>query len=359
MATLWGKQWARRELLAHIGDIGQVAAVRPVQFTDGAEAGVHAFEIETGCGFNFTVLDSRGMDIGKASYKGYPLAWQSQTGAIHPALYEPEGFGWLRGFHGGLLNTCGLTTMGAPSEDHGQHLGLHGRASYTPASNLQWGGEWEGDEYKLYLRGTLKEAAVFQEHLLLTRTITTCLGAKSLTLHDRVHNAGFQRTEQMLLYHINLGFPIVEDGSELIAPFAETTPRDAEAEIEKETFNLLHAPRHGYQEKVYFHRLKHLPDGTTFAAVLNRARGLGVYVRLNVHQFPYLTQWKMLGQGTYTVGIEPGNALVLGRAREREEGRLQFLEPDETREYETEIGVLEGEPEIREFERQIAGIMQL
>lgn len=358
MATLWGRQWTRRELLAHMGDISQVASVRPVQLTDGIEAGVHALEIETGSGFAFSVLASRGMDIGKASYKGLPLAWQSQTGAIHPAFHEPEGFGWLRGFHGGLLNTCGLTTMGAPSEDAGQSLGLHGRASYTPASNLQWGGEWEGDEYRLYLRGTLKEAAVFQEHLLLKRTITTYLGAKSLTLHDCVHNAGFQRTEHMLLYHINLGFPIVEDGAEFVAPFAETTPRDAEAAIEKETFHSLHSPRPGYKEKVYFHRLKHLPDGTTFAAVLNRARALGVYVRLNANQFPYLTQWKMLGQGTYTVGIEPGNALVLGRAHEREEGRLLFLEPDETREYETEIGVLEGEQEIAAFERQIAGIMQ-
>jgi len=322
------------------------------------EAGVHAFDIETGSGLNFTVLASRGMDIGKAQYKGYPLAWHSQTDAIHPAFHEPEGLGWLRGFHGGLLNTCGLSTMGAPSEDVGKSLGLHGRASYLPASNLQWGGDWDRDEYRIYLRGTLKEAAVFQEHLLLTRTITTSLGAKAFTLHDRVHNAGFKRTEQMLLYHINLGFPIVEDGSEFVAPFAETTPRDAEAEMEKETFHLLHAPRPDYQEKVYFHRLLHLQDGTTFAGILNNKRALGVYIRLNVRQFPYLTQWKMLGQGTYTVGIEPGNALVLGRAREREEGRLQFLEPDETREYEIEIGVLEGESELEVFKREIAGIQR-
>jgi hypothetical protein len=358
MAALWGKQWTRRELLAHVGDIRQIADVRPVQFTDGMETGVRAFELYTGSGLQFTALASRGMDIGQAHYKGYPLAWHSQTDVIHPAFYEPEGFGWLRGFHGGLLNTCGLSTMGAPSEDEGKSLGLHGRASYIPASNLQWGGEWEGDEYRLYLKGTLKEAAVFQEHLFLHRTMTASLGAKSFTLHDRVHNAGFTQTEQMLLYHINLGFPIVEEGSELVAPFAGTTPRDSEAEIERESFHLLHAPRAGYKEKVYFHRLKHHSDGRTAIGVLNRERGLGVYVRLQVNQFPYLTQWKMLGQGTYTVGIEPGNALVMGRARERAEGRLQFLEPDETCEYEIEIGVLDGESEMAAFEHEIAGIMQ-
>ena len=50
-----------------------------------------------------------------------------------------------------------------------------------------------------------------------------------------------------------------------------------------------------------------------------------------------------MGEGTYVVGMEPGNALVLGRDVERESGRLQFLEPGERREYDLEIGVVEGE----------------
>lgn len=42
--------------------------------------------------------------------------------------------------------------------------------------------------------------------------------------------------------------------------------------------------------------------------------------------------------------------MVLGRARERAEGRLQYLEPYETREYEIEIGVLDGESELAAFD---------
>lgn len=356
MAHLWGKEWTRRALLERIGDIRQIADVRAVKLVDGFEEGITNLEFYTGSGLSFNALAGRGMDIGLAHYKGMPLAWHSQTDAIHAAYHEPEGFGWLRGFHGGLLNTCGLTTMGAPSEEDGKRLGLHGRASYTPARNLQYGGEWKGDEYWLSARGVLKEAAVFQENVRLYRELNTRLGAKSFTLHDRVHNAGFERVEHMLLYHINLGFPVLDEGAEFLAPFSRTKPRDEEAELEKENFAQMHAPRPGYKEKVYFHQLKKREDGLTLTAVVNRARDLGVYVRFNMNQFPFLTQWKMLGQGTYTLGIEPGNALVLGRARERAAKRLQFLEPDEIREYQIEIGVVDSAEEINALEEEIRGL---
>ena len=52
---------------------------------------------------------------------GRPLAWRSPTGNIAPGLYEPQGIGWLRGFHGGLLTTCGLRNTGIPSDDEGEH----------------------------------------------------------------------------------------------------------------------------------------------------------------------------------------------------------------------------------------------
>ena len=61
----------------------------------------------------------------------------------------------------------------------------------------------------------------------------------------------------------------------------------------------------------------------------------------------------MMGEGIYVVGMEPGNALVEGRAREREEGRLKFLKPGEEKKYWLEIGVLCGRGELKEFEEKI------
>jgi len=136
MVALFGRHWTRAELLERVGDVSQVGGARLVTFAEGPEAGVAVAELRTGSGLAFAVLPGRGMDIGFAEYRGMPLCWRSSTGEIGAAFYEPAGEGWLRGFSGGLMATCGLTTAGWPSTDEGQALPLHGRASYLPARNV-------------------------------------------------------------------------------------------------------------------------------------------------------------------------------------------------------------------------------
>ena len=122
------------------GDISQIAGVRLKTFADGAARGIRVADVETGSGFRFSVLIDRGMDIGPASWSGRPLDWESGTGAVHPALYDPAGVGWLRSFGGGLMIGCGLDNVGAACSDDGEDLGLHGRLSHTPAELTGCGG---------------------------------------------------------------------------------------------------------------------------------------------------------------------------------------------------------------------------
>lgn len=355
MPALFGRNISVGELLQKVGDISQVARVKSVRLIEGVEDGVLGFDFMTGSGLTFSVLASRGMDISAAHYKGKPLAWRSATGDAHPYTYEPEKFGWLRGFYGGLVTTCGYSTMGFPSEDDGQQLGLHGRASYTPAYHLAWGGEWRGEDYVLFAQGKLREAIVFGENLELTRRIETQLGATWLRIHDVVKNLGYKRTPHMILYHINLGFPVVDEGAEVVLPSKEVTPRTEIAAKDIGIWNRLIAPTPGFSEQVYFHKMGAKADGVVLCGIVNRAceGGYGVYVRYNRNQLPYFTQWKMMGQGEYVVGLEPGNALVQGRVEERAAGRLQYLDPGETREYILEIGVLDGAEAIARFEEEV------
>jgi Domain of unknown function (DUF4432) len=58
-----------------------------------------------------------------------------------------------------------------------------------------------------------------------------------------------------------------------------------------------------------------------------------VRVAYKQSEFPHLTVWKMMGEGEYVCGIEPANCKVLGRAAEREAGRLQHIAPGETRRF--------------------------
>lgn len=64
---------------------------------------------------------------------------------------------------------------------------------------------------------------------------------------------------------------------------------------------------------------------------------------------PYFSEWKMMGEGDYVVGMEPCNTKCMNRSDLRQQGLLPFLEPGETREIRLEIGVLSGDAEIRAF----------
>lgn len=353
MPQLWGRDWSREELEQRVGDLAQIAGVRLVELADGKERGVRAAEIKTGSGLSFTVLIDRGLDISTAEYNGKALAWRSMTEDAHPTYFEPDGLGWLRTFYGGLLVTCGMTSAGAPCVDQGQPLGLHGRVSHLPAKNVYADAAWEGDRYRVWVRGKCQEAIVFSENLLLTREVSTYLGESRLFVHDVVENVGHARTEHMYLYHINIGFPVVDEGSRLISPSRSARPRDAEAEQGKEEYARLQAPTAGFKEKVYFHDLAADAEGYTQAAIANPALGHGVYIRYPKAQMPEFIEWKMMGVRNYVVGMEPANCSVLGRAAERERGTLQFLEPGERREYRLEIGVLDGTEAIERFGRDV------
>jgi hypothetical protein len=353
MARLYGRDWTRGELLQRVGDIQQLGGVRLVTLADGKERGVRAAEFRTGTGFQFTVLIDRGLDISAAEYCGRPLAWRSMTDEAHPMYYEPGGLGFLRTFYGGLLVTCGLSSVGPPEVDGAQSLGLHGRVSHLPAKNVWADGAWEGDEYRFWIRGKVQESVVFGENLLLTREISARLGENRLTVRDRVENVGYSPAEHMLLYHVNPGFPVVDAGSVLISPTRRAVPRDAAAEQGQEAYARFEAPTAEYAEKVYLHEMAAGPDGRVAVALVNRTLGHGVSLRYPMAALPSFVEWKMMGQGNYVVGIEPANCSVFGRSAERERGTLQRLEPGETREYELEIGVLTAGTEIEALEREV------
>ncbi|MEN3188944.1 MAG: DUF4432 family protein, partial [Atribacterota bacterium] len=210
MALIFGKEMTKEALLKRVGHISQIGGVRVAELQDGLERGVRIVDVVTGSGLQYTVLVDRGLDIAWTSYKGVSIGWRSHTENLSPFFFEPEGLGWLRGFHGGLMNTCGLTYAGAPCQDVSTHpfmseenLGLHGRVSYLPASNLVADGYWQGDDYVMEVSGKIREAIVFGDKLVMRRRISSRLGEKVIHIEDEILNDGWQESPFMILYHIN------------------------------------------------------------------------------------------------------------------------------------------------------------
>ncbi len=348
---LYGKDYTVKQLRKRVGNMDQLAAVRMVQLDEGNERPTRAALFHTGSGLEFTVLPDRCMDIAAARFNGKSMNWRATPGDVAPQYYEAAGVRWLRSYFGGMVTTCGLGNVGGPregSEFHGQ--GLHGRISNTPARNLQLVQEWQENQYVMHLSGTMREAVLFGENLSLKRTISTGLGARSFRIHDVLTNEGFKTSEYMLLYHCNVGFPAVDEHSEILTPSRCVAPRDVDARDAKEQWNRMDAPTHGYAEKVYFHDMVADEDGMVTVAILNDGfqsedDGFGVYIKYRKETLPRFTQWKMMGEQDYVVGLEPCTCGVGGRDVDAALGLLHTLAPDESKTFELEFGVVATQEE--------------
>jgi galactose mutarotase-like enzyme len=321
----------KTELLKYIGNLSQNGYCRHYILNDGWGRGMRATDINTGSGLQYTVLPDRGLDISLASYKGVNLVYQTCNGETHPSYYEPEGIGWLRTFGAGLLTTCGLTHLGPPCDDVGEQLGLHGRVSTIPSRQFADLSDWEGNDYRYKVKAIIEEGSLFGNKLKMEREITSVSGQNSILLTDKITNFGSKPSPFTILYHMNFGYPLLSENTELIIDPLKTIPRDADAVPGIKDIRSFVKPQQNFREQVFFHTMKGNPDGDVTVSVRNRKIGIAVNISINVNQLPYIAQWKMMGWGEYVLGIEPSNVLVQSRKTLRENNALPFLQPGESK----------------------------
>jgi galactose mutarotase-like enzyme len=339
---LFGRSLTARELRRRVGRLDQVAGVEPLVLDDGPARGVRALRVRTGSGLSFTVLPDRGMDLGAAEYGGTPITWLSPTGVVAPSFREVEGEGWLRSFHGGLLVTCGLQNVGPP----GEALGLHGRISNTPASRVSHEVRWDEEGCALEVRGEICEGQVFGANLVLRRSVSVRLGESQIWIEDTVANEGYAPEPLMLLYHVNFGWPLLDESARLVGPGdlgEPPEPRDAEARKGLENWDTFAAPMAGFRERVFYHRPRTDAEGWAEARLENPSLegGIALSVRFRPEELPHFVQWTMTGEGTYVVGLEPGTCRVGGYQKEEAEGRVIHLSPGESRRFRLQLEVSE------------------
>ncbi len=300
--------------------------------SQGAARGTRVIRVETGGGLSFDVLPDRALDVGAATYRGMPLAWISPTGFTAPAFASQRGTEWLRSFGGGLLTTCGLDAFGPPSEDDSGEYPMHGRISSSPARVTQVRVGEDG----ITIEGEVRQATVFGENLVLRRRITAPVGSGDLKIEDVVTNEAHTAAGHMILYHCNLGWPLISEHSSLDIPSRGLVPRDAAAEAGAATWHTLHAPQSGYAEQVFRHDFQDIGDAVI--GVENPDLDVRLRVRFDTMTLPGMHQWKMLGEGHYVLGIEPTNVnWSLGRASAALEGILPMLQPGESVRYALEF----------------------
>jgi len=337
------------------GHIQQLGGTRLVTLEDGSERGVRAVEFRTTTGLEFAAIVDRCLDLGWFRFGGRSVAWHSPAGFAGPWYREPDGLGFLRTFPGGLVVTCGLDHILFPETDpadtyrypgrSGTAYGLHGRASNTPATLRGYGEAWSGGQCTLYAEGEVRQAGGLAENLLLQRRIEADLDGHAVRWRDTVVNDGYQPTPHLLLYHINLGAPLIGPSTSFDAPVERVRWRSESATGPADAYRTVPPPRADFVEQVYSHQLAADPDGTVPVAVINwqePEHPWGVLLRYPAGGFPYFFQWRYFSAGTYVLGVEPSTNGLDGRQAARDSDELALLEPGESRSYQVDLSVLDG-----------------
>jgi hypothetical protein len=371
VTNLYGRSINAAVLAQRTGSLAQFGGVRLVTLENGVERGIRMLEFHTGSGLYFTVLVDRAMDIAEVSHKGRAIGWHSPTGFRHPGLHDYEGedgVGWVRSFSG-FLSTCGLDHILGPEEVSAENYnypyrksvkhGLHGRIGSIPAKLSGYGERWEGDRCILWAEGVVSQAAVFGEVLHLHRRIEADLGGNEIRLSDRVVNAGFAKTPHMFFYHINLGYPVIDEGSRYLAPISDVIYASHEEDgLQKQGvgYQRCPSPKMSFLEQVWAYEMAADSNGQVPVAVVNDLLGLGIKVETRKDQLPCAYQWQNFLAGNYVMAVEPSTHHIQGNSFARERGEMIWLNAGEERRYDTKFSILDGAEDIAKTEKLIASI---
>jgi hypothetical protein len=339
-----------------ISNPAQLGGIETAVLDNGIGRGTRIAWINTGTGLRYKVIIDRAMDIADAFYKENSITWLSHPGITAPVYFLNEGVNWLKTFGGGLLTTCGLTHVGGPENDSFGTRGLHDQISNLPAeieSIIQ--PDPARGRMDMSITGRIKQTQVLGPNLELKRTISGAIGRATIKIHDEVINRGNLPAPHMLLYHFNFGWPLVDEGTDIIWQ-GEWQSREGgiNNEIFRQGYNFRKCPppleeHNGNGEAVAFIDAAFDSSGQCTCGLHNAQIGIALVMRFQKKQLPWLTNWQHWGKGEYVTGIEPGTHPPVGQSKAREQKELIFLQSGESRSYDVELEVLENDMEINEF----------
>ena len=214
---------ALRRRVAHDA---QIARLDQVEVREGPARGSRALLGRTPSGLRFRVALDRGFDLEELEFRGRQLGWHGPSGLVAPDAASPDqegGLGLLRAFSGFLI-TCGYDHFGPARTGPADHFGyglrerqaypLHGRAAFLPATLTRAEIVWdEPGEPAIVITGEVRQAGLFGEVLVNRRRYVVPLERPELTIEDRVTNEGLRSVPHRMLYHVNLGWPLVDVGT--------------------------------------------------------------------------------------------------------------------------------------------------
>ena len=267
-----------------ISNFAQIASVNRYTITEGEGSGLDVIDCNNGK-LRFLVNVSKACDVMQLYHEGVNVSFVSKNG------FTKRELPFLNRFEGGMLYTCGLDSVGGR-----EGYELHGTFHNTPAKITHC----EVNENGICIEATVQSTALFGKNLSIKRKITSAVCGESVRVEDTLLNAGYADENYCLLYHVNVGYPMLDDGAALVADVETVAPRTPWAGESLDSMYQMKDSVVGEEECCYFLKLAK-PQIT----LVNERIGKRFTLSYSADTLPCFVEWKSMASGDYALGLEP------------------------------------------------------
>ncbi len=308
----------------YVGNSLQTSGAEQYILQNGKGGGMRFLYVRNGLGLECWISLDRAGDISRLNFKGDNFGFFSPCGYVAPQYYDSKGLGFLKSFTAGFFTTCGLTAVGSPCTDDGEELPLHGTVSHIPCDIVSI----EETAERMVIKLKLVDGIIFGRKLVLERAYTFSYKENTILLSDTVVNEGEKASPYMIMYHCNMGYPLLQENSVIKIPNSKVTARNEHsAEHIKNALNV-EKPQSDFEEQCFYYDVTE-KNGKAHVGIFGKDINKGVVFEFDKQEMPCFTEWKMMGKTDYVLGLEPGNCTPDGRDVVRRNGTLKFLNPEE------------------------------
>ncbi|WP_080867698.1 aldose 1-epimerase family protein [Agrobacterium tumefaciens] len=308
-----------------------IADIRLLQMEDGPGRGQRLLLVRNAAGIAFEIAVDRGFDISSATLRGINIGWNSANGLPWPphSVDAEDGIGFYRNLDGFIV-TCGLDHIGGVQRGDASHFmhkhrkevfhPLHGRISSQRAQVSGYGIDWEREHPVIWAGGVVRQSSIFGENLVLRRRVSVDVLGDTIRIDDTVENRGFRPTPHALLYHVNFGYPFLDETTKLSGDIDSGFVAAFNGEDKR--------PQDDFVD--YFQDVAIIPrDAATSISVTNGilVDGIEVKIRFSRAALPDFGVWRAFQSGVYALALEPMRRRDVG---EDVKGGSSTLSPGET-----------------------------
>jgi hypothetical protein len=233
----------------------------------------------------FLLNVSKACDMMQLYHEGQNMSFVSKNG------FTKREMPFLNRFEGGMIYTCGLDSAGGR-----EGYELHGTFHNTTAEIVRA----ECDEKGIAVEAVIRNTELFGKNLVMKRKIFSKIGSDTVSIEDTLVNMGYKDEEYCLLYHINVGYPMLDEGAKIVADVLSCESRTEWAEKNKDTAYEIGKAAPCQEETCYY-----LTLAKPQIALVNSKIDKTFTVSYSGDTLPHFVEWKSMACGDYALGLEP------------------------------------------------------